>query len=67
MAVNFMLTQPKYHQAPTEEHHIAFFITWTAEGSSPILGSTSPAMSQPHYQGQPPTPGTTLQLSQPCH
>ena len=29
--------------------------------------SISPAMSRPRYQGQPPAPGTMLQLSQPCH
>ena len=51
MAVNFMLTQPEYQWAPTEEQLSAFFITCMAEGSSPIPGSTSPAMSQPRHQG----------------
>ena len=74
MAVNSVLTRSKSHQAPTEQQLLAFFITQTAEGSSPMPGSsspmpgsTSPAMSRPRCQGQPPAPGSTVQLAQPCH
>jgi len=32
-----------------------------------MAGSTSPAMARPRCQGQPPAPGSSLQLAQPCH
>ena len=65
MAVTFMLTRPKYHQTLMDEQLIIYYMHGRRQ-------QPHPRQHQPCYvtatsPGQPPAPGTTLPLAQPCH